>query len=252
MDALRKIWVEIFLVTSLTSILTRAESEKASETGCFDFPEKSKNFAYFNVSDLDLSDSSEFNLTFRTTKEDGMIFYIEGQHSRTAPYDFESLYIRNGKLNHLVFNPEPTGIGSSFGSHVITDFDVNTDNEMEVNFFRRKEFPAADYDVDDSVHLARAVKAAAKTVYRTGFVVNGREFTILSAPFPLDLKNDKEEQLIWIGGAIPNRNLDPFEGIIRDIFDVKSNRKLTTPDSNKNLYMTCRNVATEEGVVNEI
>lgn len=76
--------------------------------------------------------SSEFNLTFRTTKEDGMIFYIEGQFSRTSPYDFESLYIRNGKLNHLVFNPEPTGIGSSFGSHVNTDFDVNTDDEIRV------------------------------------------------------------------------------------------------------------------------
>lgn len=76
--------------------------------------------------------SSEFNLTFRTTKDDGIIFYIEGQFSRTAPYDFESLYIRNGKLNHLVFNPEPTGIGSSFGSYVNTDFDVNTNNEIKV------------------------------------------------------------------------------------------------------------------------
>lgn len=232
--------VEIFLVGLLASLQSKAESE-SSEAGCFEFPKNLKNFAYFNVSDLDMSESSEFNLTFRTTKEDGMIFYIEGQFSRTSPYDFESLYIRNGKLNHLVFNPEPTGIGSSFGSHVNTDFDVNTDDEIRVNFFRRKEFPVDGSDDDDSVHLARTGKSGTKTVHRTGFVVNGREFTILSAPFPLNLKNEREEQLIWIGGGLPNRKLDPFEGIIQDIVDVKSNRKLTTPDSNKNLYMTCQN-----------
>lgn len=250
MEVSRKFLVEIFLVVLLASLLTRAESE-SNETGCFEFPKRFKNFAYFNVSDLDLSESSEFNLTFRTTKDDGIIFYIEGQFSRTAPYDFESLYIRNGKLNHLVFNPEPTGIGSSFGSYVNTDFDVNTNNEIKVNFFRRKEFPADGSDNDDSVQLARTGKSVTKTVHRTGFIVNEREFTILSAPFPLDLKNEREEQFIWIGGGLPNRNLDPFEGIIQDIVDVKSNRKLTTPDSNKNLYMTCQNGGEDEEVVIE-
>lgn len=47
------------------------------------------------------------------------------------------------------------------------------------------------------------------------------------------------------------QNLDPFEGIIQDIVDVKSNRKLTTPDSNKNLYMTCQNGGEDEEVVIE-
>lgn len=39
----------------LASLLTRAESE-SNETGCFEFPKRFKNFAYFNVSDLDLSE----------------------------------------------------------------------------------------------------------------------------------------------------------------------------------------------------
>ena len=80
-----------------------------------------------------LSFSAEFNLTFRTSKPNGVIFYIEGQYAKKAPYDFESLYIMDGKLNYLVFNPEPTGIGSSFGSHVMTDFDVNTNEDIQVS-----------------------------------------------------------------------------------------------------------------------
>lgn len=50
----------------LASLQSKAESE-SSEAGCFEFPKNLKNLAYFNVSDLDMSERFVYiNLTHRT------------------------------------------------------------------------------------------------------------------------------------------------------------------------------------------
>ncbi|XP_062607687.1 uncharacterized protein LOC134269500 [Saccostrea cucullata] len=239
MDVFPKIWTRILLLV-FVFFLPWANTED-----CFKFRKKQKNYVLFDVTDSELSESAEFTLTFRTSKPDGMIFYIEGMYSTEAPYDFESLYVRDGKLNYFVFNPDSTGIGRSYGIHVMTDFDVNTNEDIQVNFFRRKESTATTHDLDDVAHLAREDETPVETVFRSGFVVNGREFTTLSGTFPLDLKDNQEEQHVWIGGAFPSRKMEHFDGIIRDIVNIQSNQTLDSPDG-RSLYLSCEEAESNE------
>ncbi|XP_061185641.1 uncharacterized protein LOC133193705 [Saccostrea echinata] len=239
MGVFPKIWINILLLV-FVSFLSWVYTEE-----CFKFLKKQENYVLFNVTDANLSESAEFSLTFRTSKPDGMIFYIEGMYSKEAPYDFESVYLRDGKLNYLVFNPDSTGIGRSYGSHVMTDFDVNTNEDIQVNFFRRKESPATSHDLGMLAHLARENETAIRTVFRSGFVVNGKEFTTLSGTFPLDLKDNQDEQYIWIGGAFPSRKMEHFDGIIRDIVNIELNQVLDSPDG-RSLYLSCEEADSNE------
>ena len=61
--------------------------------------------------------SAHFSLEFKTVADSGVIYYADGNYQLDRAYDFEGVFLRNGRLHYFLFNPGDYGTGSSFGFH---------------------------------------------------------------------------------------------------------------------------------------
>lgn len=60
-------------------------------------------------------DSASFKLKFRTSANNGILYYAEGLYHPTRVFDYEGLFLYDGYLHYFLFNPAPYSIGSTFG-----------------------------------------------------------------------------------------------------------------------------------------
>jgi len=62
--------------------------------------------------------SAHFKFEFKTKQGNGILYYAEGQPAHLLRvYDYEGVYLRNGRLHYFLFNPAEYSIGSTFGFH---------------------------------------------------------------------------------------------------------------------------------------
>lgn len=184
---------------------------------CYELKKDKNQYLKYRTG-LDFTQSSNFQLHFKTTADNQLVFYAEKKNidDKDAP-DYEGLYINDGFLNYFIFNPTPYGTGASRGGHVRTDFEVNNGTWITVEFFRNKE----------STVQGRHSGDALVNVNQTGMVVNGKSFVFQGTLQPLDLHNSD----LYIGGHEELYRIEDalvtFDGYVDMFKDLKSNTELS-------------------------
>lgn len=187
---------------------------------CYKLEESQNQYLVYESTGIDFTESSNFQLSFKTTKENGLLYYSESEYrDDDAPLDYEGLYLYEGILHYFIFNPTIYGGGFSRGAHVKTDYEVNNGTWITVEFFRNKEGQVPGPFSDSNP----------VTVEQTGIIVNGDKFVFDGT---ID-KMDVTDQKLYIGGHVDlavridkQGKLGSFDGYIDMFKDLKSNTEL--------------------------
>lgn len=187
------------------------------DDACFRLDSSNGNLLVFDNA-RDISHSFRFRLSFNTRQADELLYYVEGTYEENTPYDYESLFLRNGILYFFAFNPAPYGAGDSFGHLVQTDFRVDTGQWVVVEFYR-------------NVVRQVVINGQQENQIVTGMTVNGRDFVVRSTRTSLDLN-----PYLWVGGHPDmerlSTSLSTFDGEIRDFYDLESQEEFDSPNVN--------------------
>ncbi|KAK3109158.1 hypothetical protein FSP39_024219 [Pinctada imbricata] len=169
------------------------------------------------------SQRTDFQLTFQTSDRDVILYYVEGRKLDGVPQDYEGLFIKEGKLNYFIFNPSSLGAGSSYGSHVMADFNVDNDTVFDVEIYRNKEIDRGDGSGKEVV--------TGMTV--TGDQVGRREITAKGAIQRMNLYSSPGKVTVWIGGhpdlSRLSNHLHNFTGTISGLKEKKSDTNFGRP-----------------------
>ncbi|XP_033761770.1 uncharacterized protein LOC117343507 [Pecten maximus] len=206
-------WTDL-VFTLVFPVLFIQDVAVAQDNSCYRLDGNAMNMVVFDNNE-DISVRFRYRLKFNTLKADELLYYVEGNYTEHKPHDYESLFIQNGTLHFFAFNPAPYGAGQSFGSHVQTDFPVNTGTWVQVDFFRN-------YNRQIEVHGEEVNQTV------TGMNVDGTDFVVTGTRTRMDLN-----KYLWLGGHPDIKRLSStlttFDGEIKDFYDMERNTKFDRP-----------------------
>ncbi|BFY98761.1 hypothetical protein BsWGS_01801 [Bradybaena similaris] len=188
-----------------------ADAQAVNDGPCFDF--HGDSYLQFTPNNFNNNNSIHYSMTFRTTQENGILYYAQGPHGND-----EALVIKNGKLRYHLFNTAPSGIGGYFGAYLEGDENVSIGDWVTVHTFRSWR----QYDSNQR-----------HTRKKTGFEVSVGGQTYKHEDY-YERSDISMNPVIYFGGYRDalGATLNNFIGQIKDISEEKNGYSFENPSLN--------------------